>query len=113
MRVEIQNYSAKHINAKICQTPGGNKWKFMGFYGPLEAGKRKEAWHLLRHLASFEPAPWICMGDFNEMLHQSEKSGGNERKWGLMEDFHSALTFCNLMDLGFRGPKFTWNNGRE
>ena len=55
----------------------------------------------------------MCMGDFNEILHRSEKCGGKDRPQGLMEDFNSTLAFCDLMDLGFRGPKFTWNNGRE
>ncbi|XP_059441826.1 uncharacterized protein LOC132174147 [Corylus avellana] len=30
-----------------------------------------------------------------------------------MEDFHATLADCELVDLSYRGPKFTWNNGRE
>lgn len=29
-----------------------------------------------------------------------------------MEDFQDALEDCRLHDLGFKGPKYTWNNGR-
>jgi hypothetical protein len=29
-----------------------------------------------------------------------------------MEQFRSALEICNLSDLGFKGPKLTWNNCR-
>jgi exonuclease III len=30
-----------------------------------------------------------------------------------MEDFQKAVEDCHLCDLGFKGPKYTWNNGRE
>ena len=41
--VEIQNFSCRHINAKICQSPNGSHWKFTSFYGHPEADKRREA----------------------------------------------------------------------
>jgi hypothetical protein len=91
--VEIQNYSSRHINAKICLTPNGGMWNFTSFYGHSDASKRKEARSLLQHLASLDPGPWMCMGDFNEILHRFEKCGGNDRQQGLMEDFKSTLAF--------------------
>ncbi|XP_059428616.1 uncharacterized protein LOC132162400 [Corylus avellana] len=111
--VEIQNYSCRHINAKVCLTPNKGFWKFTSFYGHPEANKRREAWGLLRYLVTMAPEPWIYLGDFNEILYVSEKLGGKDRHRGFMEDFQSTLTNCNLMDLGYRGPKFTWNNGRD
>ena len=30
-----------------------------------------------------------------------------------MEAFQTSLEDCRLMDLDYRGQKFTWNNGRE
>ena len=33
MGVEIQNYSSRHIHAKILSTPNGGKWNLTGFYG--------------------------------------------------------------------------------
>lgn len=111
--VEIQNYSRRHINAKVCSSPGGPSWKLTGFYGQPEASKRQEAWNLLRHIAHMEPIPWICLGDFNEILCSNEKFGGKERQRGLMEAFQNTLEGCGLSDLGYKGPKFTWTNCRE
>lgn len=111
--VEIQNYRRRHINAKISPTSATVPWKLTGFYGHPEAGKWGEAWELLRFLSSMEPTPWVCLGDFNEILNLSEKWGGNGRQRCLMEAFQSTLEECELLDLGFRGPKFTWNNRRE
>jgi hypothetical protein len=34
------------------------------------------------------------------------------RPRGQMEDFQRALEDCRLHDLGFKVPKYTWNNGR-
>jgi hypothetical protein len=77
--VEIQNYSRRHINAKISSPSLSEAWKFTGLYGNPEAGKRGESWDLIRHLNTMDPIPWVCLGDFNEILNQSEKWGGNER----------------------------------
>ncbi len=53
------------------------------------------------------------MGDFNEIISSSEKTSNSIRPRSQMQAFQSALGDCNLADLGFRGPKFTWWNGRQ
>jgi hypothetical protein len=113
VEVEIQNYSYRHINAKVCSTQSNFVWKLTGFYGHPEAHKRIEAWQLLRFLARMDPSPWICLGDFNEILSLDEKFGGSRRQRGLMENFQMALEESGLSELGYTGPKFTWNNGQE
>ncbi|KAL5819414.1 hypothetical protein ACOSQ4_023256 [Xanthoceras sorbifolium] len=49
-------------------------------------------------------------GDFNEILKDEEKLGGSCRNSGAMARFRRAVDDCNLMDMGFRGDRFTWNN---
>lgn len=56
---------------------------------------------------------WLIAGDFNEILHDGEKRGGRCRDSKLMEDFRDVLQDCDLTDLGFKGPQFTWWNGRD
>jgi endonuclease/exonuclease/phosphatase family metal-dependent hydrolase len=85
-------------------------WKFTGFYGHPDVEKRHEAWALLRHLASLFPYPWICIGDFNEIVENADKWGGRTRSNSQMGAFRQALDDCGLTDLGYRGPKFTWCN---
>jgi hypothetical protein len=65
---------------------------------------------LLKHLQSYSPLAWLCIGDFNEIVDQSEKWGANPRREGQMEIFWAALEQCNLSDLGYKGAKFTWTN---
>jgi exonuclease III len=74
--VEIQNYSQHHINAVIKAPINDAPWKFTGFYGHPVPTKRHITWSLLQILAQFDPLPWVCIGDFNEILTPSEKVGG-------------------------------------
>jgi hypothetical protein len=71
--MEIINFSRRHIYAKVLTAGRGLPWKLTSFYGHLEASKRHEAWSLLRFLASLTPSPWVCVGDFNELLDLSKK----------------------------------------
>ncbi|KAK2638011.1 hypothetical protein Ddye_025806 [Dipteronia dyeriana] len=57
--------------------------------------------------------PWLCRGDFNELLSRQEKRGGSEKSLSGMLQFRAALDFCELDDMGFMGPNFTWNNKRH
>jgi hypothetical protein len=111
--VEIQNYSRRHVNAVVQRSPDDLKWKFTGFYGHPEAGRRSESWSLLRHLASLSPGPWLCLGDFNEIVCMGEKTSKAARSYSQIRAFQSALSDSGLGDLGYKGPKFTWCNGRE
>ena len=48
----------------------------MGIYGHPEANQKKHTWTLLRRLADLVVSPWLCFGDFNEVLNLNEKMGG-------------------------------------
>jgi hypothetical protein len=92
--VEIQNYSRRLINAKVSSSSTDPPWKLTGFYGHPDLRKRLEAWSLLRYIARMDPSPWLCLGDFNEILCLDEKFGGNGRQRGLMENFQHTLEEC-------------------
>ncbi|KAL0359791.1 UNVERIFIED_CONTAM: hypothetical protein Sangu_0828500 [Sesamum angustifolium] len=62
------------------------------------------------HLRSQSARPWLCAGDFNEILDQSEKLGGPPRPVWQLRNFRQALAECELSDLGFSGNPFTWSN---
>ena len=64
-------------------------------------------------MKSMAPGPWLCAGDFNEIVEQFEKVGGRRRPNYLMENFKSTLEYCGLNEVECRGPICTWKNGRE
>ena len=43
LSLSIQNFSQRHINGTITRRVDGGKWKLMGFYGQLDATKRRES----------------------------------------------------------------------
>lgn len=67
----------------------------------------------MRMLKPINDKAWICFGDFNEVLHQHEKQGAALRPYHQMEKFKEIVESCGLIDLGYEGTKFTWNNEKE
>lgn len=57
--------------------------------------------------------PWLCGGNFNEILLKYEKNGGVGRRNQAMQNFRDTMNLCNLKDVGYEGYPFTWTNGRE
>ena len=57
--------------------------------------------------------PWVCIGDYNEILSSDERQGRLPKAQALVQAFRSALLHCNLTDLWYVGNAFTWNNGRH
>ena len=74
IEVEVESSSLNHIDAVINKS-SGKAWRFTGFYGNTETHRRSESWDLLRQLHGRNSLPWLCTGDFNEIVKQSEKSG--------------------------------------
>lgn len=54
--------------------------------------------------------PWICCGDFNEVLCHDEHQGLRDRADSQIENFQQCMADSGLLDLGYYGPKFTWSN---
>lgn len=62
------------------------------------------------HLGTLSALPWLCMGDFNEVLDDSR--GGIPTPSWRMRHFREAITVVGLADMGFRGFSFTWSDKR-
>ena len=75
LNLHIRTFSPRHIDAVI--NPGiDDTWHFTGFYRAPEVAIREDSWSVLRHLASQYNLPWVCIGDFNEIVKVEEKLGG-------------------------------------
>ena len=57
--------------------------------------------------------PWVIARDFDEALSNEDKYGGRAVSNSRSLEFKECLDSCNMIDLGFSGPRFTWTNKRE
>ncbi|GAV59752.1 Exo_endo_phos domain-containing protein, partial [Cephalotus follicularis] len=112
LEVTIQSYSLNHIDATVEGWGGQSKWRLTGIYSFPEAYLRGRTWSLLEKLVAISNMPWLCFGDFNEILTQEEKVGDRPRVESHMQAFRTALDKCGLKDLGYKGVDYTWSNGR-
>lgn len=55
----------------------------------------------------------VSRGDFNEVTEQNKKYGGNPINNTRVDAFTDCLNYCNLLDLGFKGSRYTWTNKRR
>ncbi|KAL2935332.1 Cytoplasmic protein NCK2 [Bienertia sinuspersici] len=75
-----------------------------GYYvDAVDSSEKHLSWELLRHLRDMNSLPWLVIGDFNQIIYNSEKSGGVDRADRELNDFREALDDCALRDIGFTG----------
>lgn len=67
-------------------------------------------WRMRADLSKVMEGLWLVEGDFNEILDDVEKSGGNRRDRRLIIAFQNMILEAKLHDLKFVGQAFTWSN---
>jgi hypothetical protein len=60
---------------------------------------------MLKFIKASSHLSWLCIGDFNEVLLQSEHEGTQERSRSQIASFRGAVDVCGLVDLGFEGRR--------
>ena len=82
----VLSSSVGHIDARVTLD---NEFclRFSGLYGDPIASKRVSTWDLLCRLRTVDNLPWVCGGDFNEVLSVHDKVGGSEKSFSGMNLF--------------------------
>ena len=73
--------------------------------------ERRILWENLKTVAHLHNLPWLMIGDFNEVLSDDDKFGGNHVNLNKALEFKDCLDECNMVDLGFVGPKSIHSSG--
>lgn len=74
--ISVKGFDKNYIDTIINKNKD-NEWRFTRFYGELDTQKRIESWNFLRTLQRKSQSPWLCAGDFNELVRVEEKLGGS------------------------------------
>ena len=84
-------------------------WDLIGFYRTPVSSK---AWENLNALIQSLHNPWMCFGDFNVVVEDSEKEGGTRGNTSAPNFLKELLFNLGAVDLGHSRNKFTWWNKR-
>ena len=82
-------------------------------YASPRCAERHILWNNLMEVANLHNMPWVIAGDFNEPLVNDDKFGGREVSVNMSLLFKECLDKCNMIDIRFAGPCYTWTNRRE
>ncbi|KAL6182497.1 hypothetical protein ACLB2K_043916 [Fragaria x ananassa] len=113
IKLELRSFSESHIDVTVKEEDGKRVWRFTGVYGRPKSEERHLTWDLLKKLDGQDNGPWLLGGDFNEIMSSIEKEGGQIRAERQMDGFREVLNVCNLKDLYYTGPCFTWRGNRH
>lgn len=109
--VDIVENHKQFILFKVINMNGGWSWITAVYASPVNA-LRSQLWIELGRLSKYIQGPWILRGDFNNILHVEEKQWGSSRRTGVSNRFSNWFHAARMIDLGFKGPRFTWSKGR-
>ena len=100
VNLSIKNFSQYHIDSWISSS-GSDQWRLTCFYGEATRSLRYKTWETMKRLRGESTLPWLCIGDFNEILRQEEQMEPNTRDSAQMAGFRDAVDICGLSDIGY------------
>ena len=100
----------QEIHASVKVRGSNSLWLISAIYASPRRSERRILWENLKIIAGLNNLPWVMLGDFNDILLCEEKWGGNRPSISRIREFRNCLNACNMIDLGFSGPKYTWSN---
>ncbi|KAL7229373.1 hypothetical protein ACSBR2_007973 [Camellia fascicularis] len=101
------------IKAIVSTSSVPAKWAISFVYALQQRSLRKDFWIQFEQMAACNNYPWVCIGDLNEIGLIGEKEGGSKCRMNQLQFFLELLSYCELLDLKFKGSQFTWSNNQR
>jgi hypothetical protein len=112
--IDINNMEFNYIDVSVTNLSSNVHWRATGVYGYPKHHEKHITCDLLSNLNNNHNSNnWLIFGDFNIVLNNNEKLGGNPIDSNLSMLFKDTINSCGLQDLGYQGDIFTWNNRQE
>ncbi|XP_074282897.1 uncharacterized protein LOC141607446 [Silene latifolia] len=91
----------------------GILWYLVLFYGEPNASLRRPVLLELVERITNSEYPFIIIGDFNQVDYACDKLSANKNSIPEAYEFNSWRLRNELLDIPFKGPRFTWCNNRK
>ncbi|KAG7576302.1 Ribonuclease H domain [Arabidopsis thaliana x Arabidopsis arenosa] len=109
-QVEIVVSSNQFIHARIVN--GEELINLVVVYAAPSVSRRSGLWGDLRDIIQGMEGPLVIGGDFNTIVRVDERTGGSGRLSPDSLSFGEWINDLLLIDMGFKGGKYTWKRGR-
>lgn len=108
-------YKTDQLVTCLVELQGEEGFYYTCIYASNQMEERRVLWEDLAHHHNsprFKSKAWMIMGDFNEILEGSESSNfvTTGRIPSGMREFQEVVLQCQLTDMAYQGPRFTWCN---
>ena len=110
--IELAN-TEQEIHVEVKVRSSNLSWIFSAIYASPRSEERCVLWDNLIKVADLHNKPWIMAGDFSEPLTDEDKFGGRGVNVNRSLLFKECLDSCNMVDMGFSCPRYTWTNKRD
>ncbi|KAH7845104.1 hypothetical protein Vadar_021447 [Vaccinium darrowii] len=112
--VEILEKQHSFLEATVKDGRGFHSWRVFFLHAPAGGYvERKAFWQVLRDKVSRVRQNCMLLGDFNAITSNDEKYGGSNKEEWELRDFRAFISESQLIDMGYVGYPFTWNNKRQ
>ncbi|XP_057416239.1 uncharacterized protein LOC130710871 [Lotus japonicus] len=113
VEVDILSASLNHIAFSLVHPDHHDPMHMLAVYGFPEEQNKVRTWQLVKSICpQGRDVPWLCFGDFNDILSPTDKLGGDPPNYAHMQEVMATCSTCDLHDVGFSGYRFTWSNKR-
>ena len=108
LEIEVVDTCKNYIHTFCKVKEDGDMWDATFVYGNPKFSERRYLWDELSRLHTTSTSPWMCIGDFNEILSQEEKIGLRPHCPNKIHLFKQFVDEAGLMDMEIKGCRFTW-----
>ncbi|XP_016477492.1 uncharacterized protein LOC107798969 [Nicotiana tabacum] len=113
IKLEQVAVTNQEIHSIVQVHPNTSTWLLSIVYAKNDLHARSILWDNLRSIYDQIKLPWLIGGDFNEITASNEKYGGLSINNNRTDHFIKCINYCNLVDLGYTGSKYTWSNNQR
>ena len=104
--LSLLGFSRNFIDV-VVKIPNLPMWRMTGFYGCPDRCRRRESWDILINLSNKSDLPWCIVGDFNDILMNSNKKGRVRHPPSLIVGFQTTIQQCGIFDIPLIGHPYT------